>query len=112
MPSKIKQWQFITYNKLHVYGITLFPFIVIQHPNLLNNKTFVNHEHIHLRQQIELLVIPFYLLYLMHYCINLIKYKNHDKAYRNICFEREAYRNESKINYLVNRKFWSWLKYL
>jgi hypothetical protein len=48
MPSKIKNWQFIQMPKLHVSGITLFPFIVIKHNNLRLDKSFINHEHIHL----------------------------------------------------------------
>lgn len=41
-----------------------------------------------------LLTIPFliyYLYYLIEYLILLIKYRNSDKAYRNIAFEKEAY---------------------
>ena len=84
-----------------------------------NNQTSVNpknernnHEKIHLRQQLELLVIPFYLLYLINYIINLVGYKKHYLAYLNICFEREAYRYESDFLYLKKRKKWSFLKFL
>ena len=112
MSSKIKNWQFIQMPKLHVSGITLFPFIVIKHKNLRLDKSIINHEHIHLRQQLEMLVIPFYVFYLLHYVINLVKYQHHEKAYRNICFEREAYNNESNLNYLHSRKWFAWLLYL
>ena len=33
-------------------------------------------------------------------------------AYEKISFEQEAYRNENSSNYLKNRKFWEFLKYL
>jgi hypothetical protein len=72
----------------------------------------LQHEHIHLRQQRELLVLPFYLLYLLHYLVNIIRYRNHNKAYRHICFEREAYACEVQADYLKNRKWMSWISYL
>ncbi|MBC8047357.1 MAG: hypothetical protein H7Y00_11220 [Fimbriimonadaceae bacterium] len=107
----IRNWQFILRTKLHVSGMTLFPFILVRKKELLQDKTFVNHEHIHLRQQLELCILPFYILYGLNYLLNRLKYKNHDTAYRNIIFEREAYRNEKDITYLKNRKFWNWIHY-
>lgn len=72
----------------------------------------MNHEFIHFRQQIELLILPFYIIYILNYLINLILYHNHQQAYRNILFEREAYENDAKLNYLADRKFASWTTYL
>ena len=95
-----------------ISGITLFPFILLRKKELLYNKTLLNHEKIHLRQQIETLVIPFYIWYLSEYYIKYLKYRDADKAYRNISFEREAYENDDNLNYLQKRKFWSFLKYL
>jgi hypothetical protein len=92
-------------------GMAIFPFVFLKNVTLKSNKTLVYHERIHLTQQLELLIIPFYLVYLIHYVINLIKYQNHDKAYRNIVFEREAYANDSKLYYLRHRKIWSFVKY-
>ena len=76
------------------------------------NQVFVNHEKIHLRQQLELLVLPFYIFYVLEYIIRLIQYKNKDLAYRNISFEREAYTNETDSDYLKNRSFFGFLNYL
>jgi hypothetical protein len=39
-------------------------------------------------------------------------YKDTNKAYRNICFEREAYANESDLGYLKTNSFWSFIKFL
>lgn len=72
----------------------------------------MNHEFIHFRQQIELLIIPFYILYLLNYLINLIQYHDHMEAYRNIVFEREAYENDSNLSYLSKRRFAAWTSYL
>jgi len=93
-------------------AITLFPFIFVRNKIVAQNPVLLNHERIHLRQQAELLILPFYLWYIIEYFILLIAYKNKRQAYRNISFEREAYANESNPNYLRNRSFWKFVKYL
>ncbi|WP_028121862.1 hypothetical protein [Epilithonimonas tenax] len=95
-----------------ISGITLFPFIFLKKKEYRQNKVLINHERIHLRQQLELLVIPFYIWYLSEYYINYLKYKNSDLAYRNISFEREAYENDQNLNYLKKRKIWNFAAYL
>lgn len=96
--------------KLPAAGMAIFPFILLKSVGLKNDPEIVNHEKIHLRQQLELLIFPFYLFYLLNYLINLLKYKNHDRAYRNISFEREAYDNERDLNYLKNGGWYGWIK--
>ena len=93
-------------------GITIYPFVFLKTKALKLNSTLINHEKIHLRQQLELLVLPFYVFYVIEFLVRLIQYKNWQKAYRNISFEREAYLNETNLEYLNNRTFWSFLKYL
>lgn len=92
-------------------GITLFPFVFMRDKSLALNPVFVNHERIHLRQQAELLVIPFYLWYITEYFIRRLQYPTQKEAYRNISFEREAYANETNMEYLKSRKLLSFLKY-
>ena len=94
---------------LKVDGITLFPFIFIRKKELLNDKSLIRHEQIHLRQQLELLILPFYLSYLVNYLYNCWKLKNRSNAYLHIIFEQEAYRHEDEPDYLTHRKFWAWL---
>ncbi|WP_299247034.1 hypothetical protein [uncultured Aquimarina sp.] len=96
----------------HFVGIALWPFIVVKDHHLKRDEVFINHEKIHLKQQLELLVIPFYFVYLTEYLIRLIQYRNSKEAYRNISFEREAYEMETELSYLKHRKFWSFIKYL
>ena len=91
-------------------GITLWPFIVVKRKELKQDEVLINHEKIHLRQQIELLIIPFFIWYGLEYLIRLIQYKNRREAYFNISFEREAYANEKDLNYLKKRSFWKFLK--
>jgi hypothetical protein len=75
------------------------------------DKVFVNHEKIHLRQQLELLVLLFYVWYVMEFLIRWIITKDKNVAYRNISFEKEAYTNEKDLNYLKSRSFWIFLNY-
>lgn len=93
-------------------GITIFPFVFLKSKALKKDKVLINHEKIHLKQQLELLIIPFYFFYTLEFLIRLIQYKNWYKAYRNISFERESYTNEANLKYLKERNFWSFLKYL
>lgn len=92
-------------------GITLFPFVLIA-PTVRLSPRLVVHERIHLRQQTELLVLPFYLLYLLEYLMGLIRFRNRYQAYRHISFEREAYSNDHNSSYLRVRPFWNWRRYL
>jgi len=93
-------------------GVTLWPFIVMREPQLLKDEVFINHEKIHIRQQAELLVLPFFLWYIVEYFIRLIQYRDNYVAYLNISFEREAYAREMELDYLEKRTFWSFLAYL
>jgi hypothetical protein len=92
-------------------GLTFFPFVFIKNKEDVLDKVFVNHEKIHLRQQIELLVIPFYVCYGIEFLIRWIITKDKNVAYRNISFEKEAYTNEKDLNYIESRSFWKFLNY-
>lgn len=93
-------------------GITLYPFVFLKHKTLKNNIVLLNHEKIHLRQQIEMLVLPFYIWYGFEFVLRFIQLKNWHAAYKNISFEREAYLNEKNLQYLNDRGFWRFLKYI
>ena len=88
---------------------TIFPFIIFWRGSY--DKVSLSHEKIHIRQQIELLVIFFYLIYGLEYLIKGIKYRSFDMGYENISFEREAYENENDLEYYKNRKLYSFIKY-
>ena len=93
-------------------GMTLFPFVILKKRSLKENTYFVNHENIHLKQQIELLIVPFFVWYGFEFFVRLIQYKKWQLAYRNISFEREAYASEQNLEYLRSRRFWGFWKYL
>ncbi len=92
-------------------GISLWPFIILRDKEDAGDAVFLNHERIHLKQQLELFILPFYLIYLSEFLIRYILYRNARKAYYNISFEREAYRNEFDLHYFKRRKFWAFRKY-
>jgi len=92
--------------------MAIFPFIILKNKALKLDKVIINHERIHFRQQLELLIIPFYFLYLLNYLINLIRYKNHYLAYFNILFEKEAYCFDDDLSYLTHRKAFAWIRFV
>ena len=93
-----------------IRGLTLYPFIIVSQKSDLEDEVLINHEKIHIRQQLELLILPFYIWYLIDFLYQLYKFKNKNKAYRNIIFEKEAYQNENNLDYLHTRKFFGFLK--
>ena len=93
-------------------GITIYPFVLLKSKVLKSNIVLVNHEKIHLKQQLELLIIPFYVFYCVEFIFRLIQYRKWYTAYTNISFEREAYTNQNDQDYLKSRSFWGFLKYI
>ena len=122
----MKNWKpFIKYNDkfldniswfFKVGGISLFPVVVLRERYKDNPKLkyglqrIETHETIHFQQQLEMLVIPFYIIYILEYVIKALYYFNIEKAYRNISFEREAYQYELDKDYLKTRKRYNWIK--
>ncbi len=93
-------------------GLSLWPFIFLKHNDLKKDVVLINHEKIHLRQQLELLILPFYILYILEWLLRTVLYLNTYRAYQNMSFEREAYYNEKDLNYLDHRRPFSFMNYL
>lgn len=93
-------------------GLAIYPFIFLKDKELRQNKKIMNHERIHLRQQIEMLWIFFFLWYGLEFLVRWAQFKNPNVAYFNISFEKEAYANEIHPGFLAQRKFWNFTKYL
>ena len=85
-------------------GIMLFPFCFVRKRAI---ATTIRHEKIHFKQALNLLVIPFYVLYFIEWVRCLFLYK--ENAYYAICFEQEAFLNAYKRNYKVG---YNWIKYI
>jgi hypothetical protein len=93
-------------------GLGLWPFIILRNQALRQDKALINHERIHLRQQAELFLVFFYLLYLLEWVLKSLYYLDFYRAYRNISFEREAYLHENNLHYLRERRPYQGLKYI
>lgn len=91
----------------------IWPFLLVRTGvDISARKDIINHEHIHARQQLEMLWLFFFIWYITEYIVKLIRYRDQYKAYRSLAHEKEAYANDSDPDYLHNRKAYSWLKYL
>lgn len=93
------------------YAINLFGILFVRdskHPS----KKVLNHESIHSQQMKELLYVFFYLWYVIEWFIKLFVYWDTKMAYRAIGFEREAYIHEEDMEYLENRRWYSFLSYI
>ena len=101
---------------MKIGGITLWPFIILREiydispPWRRKAARIINHESIHIKQQEEMLILPFYLWYITEWMIKVPIYFSFQKAYRNISFEREAYDNDDNLSYLSTRKHYAWIK--
>ena len=106
--------------------INLFGILFVKNNAKIDDVT-INHEAIHSRQFVELMVLfavatffirwwlpvfapfAFYVWYIVEWLIRLLKKGN---AYRNISFEREAYANQGDFSYMKGRGWFNFLKYL
>jgi hypothetical protein len=104
---------------MKVIGVSIFPFIVMRKEfknpftakDILKKEKLIMHETIHFKQQLELLIIPFYIFYIGEFIVRFIIHRNFKKAYKKISFEQEANNNEEDFNYLEKRKLYSWVKF-
>jgi len=96
-----------------ISGISLAPIaIYFRKEEYFNDERRVNHESIHWHQQMEMLIIFFYLWYLIEFLIKFLYYWSWYKTYINLSFEREAYKHDDNLDYLLHRKWFSWMKYI
>ena len=95
-----------------------------------------NHEKIHLRQQLEVLIAAavcdimlimllgiswwwlfaslffYYAWYGLEWLIRLAICHDTHLAYKNIAFEQEAYLNEYDLGYLKDRRIFAWVEFI
>lgn len=93
---------------ININAITLFCFVFSR--GKISDRTRV-HETIHFQQFLECGIIPFILIYYLDYLVKYIAYRGDGKrAYRSICFEREAHHYDDVENYLETRKRYCWVR--
>lgn len=104
----------IVKNKIIPFGsystINLFGILFTKSDYL--SPTTINHERIHTKQMLELLIIGYYLWYIIEYIIVRFCHKKQNDAYHDISFEEEAHNNDNNLHYLDNRKHFAWCKYV
>ena len=96
-------------------AITFWPFIIVRsnlkHATVL--PELIRHETIHIRQQLELLLIGAWILYgLEYFYARHIKKLDKRQAYYHTAMEQEAHRNAMKPDYIKNRKPYAVLRYI
>ena len=110
-------------------AINLFGVLFVKNNAKIDDVT-INHEAIHSRQFVELMVLfaatsvfvrwwlplfaPlfFYVWYAVEWLIHLIRFRSTYIAYRRISFEREAYTNQGDFSYLKGRRLFDFLRYI
>lgn len=79
-----------------------WPFIFVKSKDRVTPRR-INHEKIHHRQQLEMLLIFFYIFYGIFHLIY---------GYRKNPFEQEAFDHDDDLNYLQKRRLFFWTKYI
>lgn len=94
-------------------ALTFCPWVFIREDlKYKYDDTVDRHETTHALQQIETLWILFFLLYGLEYVCKLVLTFSHEKAYKAISFEQEAYEHEAELFYNSVRKHYAWIKYV
>lgn len=117
-------------------AVTLWPLVFARKGAKPLKSHVENHEKIHLRQQLEVLLLSaaviaaviwlsglswwwmllsqavYYAGYGLDYAVRRILYCSHIEAYRNIACEQEAYQNQYYCAYLQQRRPFAWIKYI
>lgn len=93
-------------------AVTVFPFIFVR-SNEEIVPWIINHERIHIRQQLELLFIGTMLLHIVEILYSLVVLRlPWYQAYLWSSVEQEAFLNQNNLDYLKNRKPFTQLWYL
>ncbi len=96
----------LTLRNRKVSAMALWPFIIFADKASRDDKVVMNHEKIHHRQQLELLIFPYYVWYFIEYWIAMFRHGfRHHVSYMSISFEKEAYAHEKDLTYLGHRKW-------
>lgn len=94
-------------------GLTIFPFVILREEmrGTAEAMVTINHERIHIRQQIELLLVFFAVWYAASFLYGRLRGRSWYDSYRNIIFEREAFDRMYDPDYLKKRRVFAFMKY-
>ena len=93
---------------IQVWAVSFFIFVWCRGEMSERTK---RHETIHFQQQLELLFAGQWVLYGLSWLKNRLTMNGKDAYYNNV-FEKEAYDNDSKENYLETRPRYNWINYV
>ena len=97
----------------NVGAVAVFPFVIVRDEKILASKEYINHESIHIRQYIETLIVGLVVIALLQYLYALLVLrKSRTQAYYYMSHEQEAHQNDHNLNYLKEKKLFSYYKYL
>jgi len=105
--SRVPKW-ISKITGIDIYAISFFIFVFCRETP---SETTKRHEIIHFQQQLELLFVFQWILYGFFWLKQYIKSRDTFNAYYMNPFEQEAYHNEDNVDYLKERKRYSWWKY-
>ena len=105
------------------YAMNLFGFLVRRkkYKNKSIDPITYNHESIHEAQAYDFRIGWFgYIIFYLYLCTRIWYFIewlirlciNYKTAYMTVSFEKESYNNQYNLNYLKNRKRFSWIKYI
>ena len=93
------------------FAITLAPWgIYVDAKDPFNFPITINEEMIHWKQQMEMLIVFFYVWYFVEWVIKLLTPPI--GAYKDLGFEREAKTHSLDYHYYIVRKHFAWFKYI
>lgn len=93
-------------------AITFYPFIFIR-KDKRDYEELIRHETIHIIQQLELLLVGAWILFVFEYAYaKYFKKLSNRQSYYFTAMEQEAHRNAMRENYLIIRKPYSLLRYI
>lgn len=105
----ILDWVFPTKERTNAINLLI---VVIVRKEVADDKDLIFHEKIHLVQLLELLVIGWLVISALMLVYNYAIARDWDIAYHMSPFEKEAYANQGKEDYLKTRPFCNWIRYI
>ena len=94
---------------IEVFAFSFGPFVFCREKLPIRTK---QHEVIHYHQQLEMLFVFQWVLYLYYTVAARFKGLSGKEAYYANPFEVEAYENDTNVLYLEERPLWAWRQYL
>ena len=111
---KLKKIYTAHFPKKGFTALTILPFVFVRKDQKKNfGKKAERHETTHALQQMECLILPFFILYGLEWLIKLLFCKfDADRAYMSISFEQEAYKTQNDKDYNNARPHYAWRHYI